>query len=173
MSEFHDETQVLNTALTAEIESLKRYLEYAWETADLAGKNMFIRLAMDEFMHQELIKKMLKDFQSIGKCLPAEVPPTLIEQLIPKIGDKNLQIRGKKGQTDLEALLTALELEKKTKTFYTTSAEKTQLASLRSLLIRLAQMEQAHQDLIQAEIDSIQQTGFWLGFKEFTLEANP
>jgi hypothetical protein len=33
-------------------------------------------------------------------------------------------------------------------------------------------MEQAPLNLIQAEIDSIQQTGFWLGFKEFTLEAN-
>jgi hypothetical protein len=32
-------------------------------------------------------------------------------------------------------------------------------------------MEAAHYALIQAEIDSIQQTGFWFGLPEFTLES--
>ncbi|MGB9741830.1 MAG: ferritin-like domain-containing protein [bacterium] len=173
MSGFKPEFEVLNIALAAEGESLKRYLHFAWETDDFTGKNMFIRLAMDELMHQELIKRVFDQYLTRGECLPVEVPPSIIEQLIPKISEKNLLIKGKQGQSALEALLTAQELENKARRFYTEQAEKAEPEPLRALFRRLAEMEQAHLELIQAEIDSIQQTGFWLGFQEFTLEANP
>jgi hypothetical protein len=36
---------------------------------------------------------------------------------------------------------------------------------------RLAEMEEAHQALLQAELDSIHGDGFWFGLPEFTLES--
>lgn len=170
---YRAEIDILNFALAAENESLKMYLDFAWETLDLTGKNMFIRLAMDEFTHQELIKKILREYLVHGNCQQTEIPPSLIERLIPKISDKKLHIKGKQGQSALDALLTAAELENKAKRFYIEQAEKTMMEGLRALFLRLAKMEEAHYDLIRAEIDYIQQTGFWLGFKEFTLESPP
>jgi hypothetical protein len=38
------------------------------------------------------------------------------------------------------------------------------------MYLRLAEMEEAHYELIQAEIDAIGNTGFWLGLREFSLE---
>jgi hypothetical protein len=37
---------------------------------------------------------------------------------------------------------------------------------------RLTEMEEAHYNLIQAELDHIKDVGFWFGIQEFTLEAN-
>ncbi|MEO0019451.1 MAG: ferritin family protein [candidate division WOR-3 bacterium] len=171
----HEETlsDVFQLAISAEEESLKRYLEFAIGTKDENGKNMFIRLAQDEFMHQRLLKRMLEELKDKGTCSVVETPPTVIEKLVPKIGDKSLRVKGKEGQSALDALLTALNLEINARNFYQKQAETAGPESVRAVFLRLAQMEQAHSELIQAEIDYIQKTGFWFGFQEFTLEANP
>jgi rubrerythrin len=155
----------LATALEAEKQSLRGYLRLAWETRDSSGKQMFIRLATDEFEHMHLLES-----QQAGRAvrLPA---PSLLEQLVPKLSDKSLRIRGTAGQTELSALITALELEQSARDFYRARAEDAGSESARTMFGRLAEMEEAHQALLQAELDSIHGDGFWFGLPEFTLES--
>lgn len=133
---------------------------------------MFIRLAMDELMHQELIRTMIEDLRLQGSCAPVDVPGSLIEKLVPMLTNPGTRGNERAGVSALTALKTALELETTALKFYREQAEKALTEPVRALFLRLIEMEAAHQQLIQAEIDYIQQTGFWLGFKEFTLEAN-
>jgi len=165
--------EILTLAIGIEKESLKRYLELAWQTKDTAGKDIFIRLAMDEYWHREILEEQIQSFQEKGKVLPAQLPLSLFEKLLPKLSEKSLRIKGRERQNRLDALLVALEAEKEARNFYRQEAENTALENLRPIFIRLAEMEQAHMDILQAEIDHIQQTGFWFSFPEFTLEGNP
>jgi rubrerythrin len=156
----------LATAAEAEKQSLRTYLKLAWDTRDASGKQMFVRLATDEFEHMRLLETWQADQRP-----PGAVEPSVIERLIPRLSDKSLQIRGTQGQHQLAALNTALDLERSARAFYKEQGRKTQDGSARAMFARLAEMEAAHYDLIRAEIDSIQQTGFWFGLREFTLES--
>ncbi|MEO0021282.1 MAG: ferritin family protein [candidate division WOR-3 bacterium] len=172
MPELNTEIEVLTLAHVAETESLRRYLEFAWQTEDLAGKNMFIRLAMDELMHQDLLGGKIDEYRRQGSCTPVSVSPTLIEKLIPKITQRDVLSGGRVNAAALAALQIALELENNARKFYLEQSGKIKQESLRLLFKRLAEMESAHQQLIQGEIDFIEETGFWLGLREFTLETN-
>lgn len=166
-------TALLDLAQTAEKESLERYLEFAYQTKDPGGKNMFIRLAIDEYHHWQLLETQLRSLNENGTFSRVEVPVSLLEQLIPHLSEKELLIRGKEKQNELNALQTALQLERSARDFYHRAFETAAEVELRQLLLRLEQMEQAHLELIQAELDHIQKTGFWFWFAEFTLEGNP
>ncbi|MEO0009346.1 MAG: ferritin family protein [candidate division WOR-3 bacterium] len=172
MSELNTEIEVLTLARIGETESIRRYLEFALQTEELAGKNMFIRLAMDELMHQDLLGEKIDEYHRQGSCTPVSVSPTLIEKLIPKITQRDVLSSGRANAAALSALQIALELENNARKFYLEQSEKVNQKSLRLLFQRLGEMESAHQQLIQGEIDFIEETGFWLGFREFTLETN-
>ena len=156
----------LATALEAEKQSLRGYLKLAWDTRDASGKQMFIRLATDEFEHMRLLETWQADLRP-----PAALEPSVIERLVPRLSDKSLRIRGTGGQHQLDALNTALELERSAHIFYEEHARGVPPGPVRDAFTRLAAMEAAHYALIQAEIDNIQGTGFWFGLREFTLES--
>ncbi|HTW91537.1 MAG TPA: ferritin family protein [bacterium] len=156
----------LATATEAEKQSLRAYLRLAWETRDPSGKQMFIRLATDEFEHMRLLETW-----QIEKEPPVAVAPSAIERLVPKLSDKSLQIRGARGQHQLSALEAALDLERSAQSFYEEQARQAEPGPTRDTFTRLAAMEAAHFALIQAEIDNIRQDGFWFGLPEFTLES--
>lgn len=162
--------QTLELAREAEKESLKRYLDFTWQNTDPGGKNMFVRLALDEYSHLELIDAQLTAACSPQGCRAQEVPESLVELLVPRLSDKTKRIRGSAGQDELDALLAALDAENRAREFYSTQAQEV-LEPTRALFLRLAKMEQAHADLLQAEIDNIRETGFWFTLREFTLET--
>lgn len=161
----------LATAIEAEKQSLRNYLGFAWNTRDSSGKQMFVRLATDEFEHMRLIETKQAGLAQSGQWQPATVEATVLERLAPRLSDKSLRIRGTEGQNQLSALNTALDLERSAQTFYEEQSRRVQAEPARAVFTRLAEMEAAHYALLQAEIDSIQQTGFWFGLREFTLES--
>lgn len=156
----------LATAIEAEKRSLRAYLRLAGETRDSSGKQLFIRLATDEFEHMRLFETWPDDQRP-----PGAVEPSVIEQLVPRLSDKSRQIRGTDGQRQLDALDTALDLVRSARAFYEEQARRTFPGPARDAFRRLAEMEAAHYALIQAEIDNIRQDGFWFGLPEFTLES--
>jgi rubrerythrin len=161
----------LATAIEAEKQSLRNYLGFAWNTHDGSGKQMFVRLATDEFEHMRLIETQQASLAQSGVWQPASVDATVIERIVPRLSDKSLRIRGAEGQNQLSALNTALDLERSAQTFYEEQSRRVQAEPARVMFVRLAEMEAAHYALLQAEIDNIQQTGFWFGLPEFTLES--
>lgn len=163
--------KALRTAIEVEDNGLLTFLKFARQTKDTTGKNMFIRLAMDEFEHRQILEKQLNKLLEGGEWENVEVPKSEIEMISPTIREKQQRTKGESGMAELDALNTALDLEKKTAEFFREQADLVDEPEAKSLFIRLAEWEDAHYDIILAEQDSIKGTGFWFGIPEFQMDG--
>ncbi|MEK7449861.1 MAG: ferritin family protein [Planctomycetota bacterium] len=163
--------QWLRTAIAAEKEALINYLDLAAQTKDTSGKNMFINLARDEFGHMNSLEKELAAVQSDQKWVPAGAEQSLIEKIVPSLKNTGHIFQGSQGDIKTNILIMARDGEKKALIFYEEMAQQMTDPSAQSLLKRLSRMEQAHYEILQAEIDYLNKTGFWMGFKEISLET--
>jgi rubrerythrin len=163
--------KALKTAIEIEDNGLLNFLKFARQTKDTTGKNMFIRLAMDEHEHRRIIEKQLTNLMEGKPLIKIEIPKSEIEQVAPTIRDKQQKTRGESGLLEIDALNTALDLERKAAKFFREQASLVNNPEAKALFIRLAEWEDAHFDIIQAELDSIQGTGFWFGIPEFQMDG--
>jgi rubrerythrin len=165
-----NDTEALRTAIEMEKDSLYKYLEFAKGTKDVSGKNMFIRLSMDEFSHMELLYRALENLTEKKGWIKVNIDRSEVEKVVPKLKDKDVKIRGTEGLDEVSALETALELEDRGMKYYMEQSKKADSTEAKEMYGRLRDMEKSHYDLILAELDYIRNTGFWFGVREFSLE---
>ncbi len=171
MSDQTNAAKALKTAIEIEDQGLLNFLKFARQTKDTTGKNMFIRLAMDEHEHRRIIEKQLNNLMEGKPLVNVEIPKSEIEQVAPMIREKQQKTRGESGLLEIDALNTALDLERKAASFFREQATLISDSEAKALFTRLAEWEDAHFDIIQAELDSIQGTGFWFGIPEFQMDG--
>ncbi|MEO0226235.1 MAG: ferritin family protein [candidate division WOR-3 bacterium] len=162
--------KILNIGIELEKTGLKNYLDYAFKTKDITGKNMFLKLARDEFDHMTILEKELNSLLTNRCWVREDVPESVIEKVAPRLRDIERK-KSEEGLKELDALKSALDGEKKSIEFYKSEKNKLKDGNARLIFERLIEMEESHYDLIQAEIDHIEKTGFWFGIAEFSLEA--
>jgi rubrerythrin len=167
----HPASAPLELAIQGEKASLDRYLELAWQTEDPAAKNVLIRLAMDEFSHMKLLEDQRAALQGHGDWSPVRIPESMVERVVPAIADVRQRLRAGSGANALGTLQAALELENRARDVYQKLSSEADSGAVVMMFRRLAEMEQAHADLVQAEVDHIQSTGFWFSTREFSLES--
>lgn len=162
--------EIFRLAISLEKEALISYLRFGQEIKDLNGKNLFIRLAMDEFEHIEILEKEQEYFEKEKRFEELEIPQTEIEKSVTHL--KPLLPKEKKVSdlNELNILQMALELEEKAIEFYQNQEKESKDKSAKKIWQRLKEIEEGHYKLIQAEIDSLTKTGFWFDFREFSLE---
>lgn len=163
--------KALKTALEIEDRGLMTYLNFARETPNEFGKNMFIQLAIDEFEHRHALEKQYTLLIEKGAIQSVKIPQSVIERIIPAIDPSRLKTVSKSSLNDLDALKSALKLEKTAAEFFRQNATEISEPEAKELFLRLATWEDSHYDIIQAEIDSISKTGFWLGIPEFQMDG--
>lgn len=163
--------KALKTALGIEDNGLITYLRFARETPNEFGKNMFIQLAIDEYEHRKALEKQYSGLMETGTTELIKLPQSIIEKIRPAIDPGRLKTIAKSSLKDTDALKAALNLEKKAAEFFHQKAETMIEPEARELFQRLAVWEDSHYDLIQAELDSINNTGFWLGIPEFQMDG--
>lgn len=161
----------LQTAIASEKRALADYLDYALLTRDRSGKDMFIKLAHDEYQHMELLGKELDRLQSGHAWQKARIPSSAIEEIIPLLKKKGIVSEGVAQKNEVQVITLAIEAEKKAMSFYQSKAEEIANVSARALLKRLAEMEHAHYQILQSELDNITRTGLWMGVREVPFEA--
>lgn len=105
------ELEIIKTALEAEEVSLITYLDFVRKTRDGSGKNMFIRLAMDEFSHMRLLKEQKENLLNKGDWAKVRVERSKLEELVPKLKGRAVKTKGLLGIDEIDALNTALQLE--------------------------------------------------------------
>ncbi|UCF79203.1 MAG: ferritin family protein [Candidatus Eiseniibacteriota bacterium] len=171
MADAKESLKSLRTAIEIEDNGLMTFLKFARETQVATGKNMFIRLAMDEHVHRKILDKQLSRLMEGEKWEAVEVPRSEIERIAPAIREKQQKTKGESGLAELDALKTALDLERKAAKFFREQAELVSEPEAKNMFLRLADWEDSHFDLIQAELDHINQTGFWMGIPEFKMDG--
>ncbi|MBS4016164.1 MAG: ferritin family protein [Candidatus Latescibacteria bacterium] len=166
----YDPVKALELAISSEKTGLKTYLDFGYKTKDESGKNMFIRLASDEFEHMTILEKQRASLQEKECWITVKLEKSDIEKLVPEIKSKQSKIKGSEGLDQMSALRTALDMEDRAIKFYREQANLSTDSNAKEMYERLVKMEKAHYELIQAEIDYIEKTGFWFNLREFSLE---
>ena len=171
MAVSNESIKALRSAIGVEDNGLMTFLQFARKTKDVTGKNMFIRLAIDEYEHRRILDEQLKKLLEGQGWEKVDVPKSEIEKVAPTVREKQQRTKGESGLEEIDALNTALDLEKKAADFFREKAEQIDEPEAKELFIRLAEWEDSHFDLIQAELDAINQTGFWFGIPEFQMDS--
>lgn len=166
-----DMAKILKTAIEVEINGLRTFQRFADQTQDEEGTRMFLRLAEDEKEHKEILEKQLKNLSEGGSWASIQIPPSSVEKLLPALRDKQKRTKGESGMGELDALNTALDLERKAAQFFRDKAEEVDNPEAKDTFLRLADWEDAHFELIQAELDNIKNTGLWFGMPEFRMDG--
>ncbi|MGB9590056.1 MAG: ferritin family protein [candidate division WOR-3 bacterium] len=166
----YDLKSVLEHAIEIEKGGMKAYMDFALRTSSGDGKDMFIWLAREEFAHMRLFESMLAAAAGVGSR-SFETPASDIQRFMPQVKKMERAEGGKAEASDADALRAALKMEIETRDFYLDQSGKADDPKVREVFRQLAEVEEGHRELIQAQLDFVSQTGFWFGMMEFDVEG--
>lgn len=166
-----DLVNILKTAIGVEEKGYAHYTRFAEQTKDENGKKMFHQLAKDEVEHRAILEKQLENLKEGGDWSSIHIPKSEIERVVPKIRDKQMRTKGESGVGEIDALNTALDLERQAAQFFRDRAEEVDEPNAKEMFIRLAEWEDSHLELIMAELDSIKNSGLWFGIADFKMDG--
>jgi len=89
--------KALKLGMETEKRGLESYLNFARQTKDETGKNMFILLALDELQHFEILERVLTELDISGAWSEIEIKRSLIERVIPKLKERDVRTHGERG----------------------------------------------------------------------------
>jgi rubrerythrin len=172
-----DVVEIVSAAIEAERAGHKFYVRLADSTSDPKGKHMFNRLANDELAHIYWLMTVRQSLVKTGTCEVCrgdihkiKVPITdPAEFLFPSAGITADVIKADSGEVD--AIKQGIEIEEKAVAFYSESAKRIDDPDAKELFRKLADWEDGHRRLLQAEYDYVTNTGFYFGIAEFEVEG--
>lgn len=163
---------IIKEAIKLEING-RKFFEHAREISQNSlGKKMFQKLASDETRH-------LKEFGDLfSEVLKTEDWKKIVNQeeqgSSPLIEDLKLRIKNherEKGSSELEALRIGMELERKAIEFFEKSAQDSSEPKASEICRKISEEEKYHYDLLQAQYDSVTNSGFWIDVAEFQMDG--
>jgi rubrerythrin len=144
MKEFNSIEDILDFAINAEQEAVNFYTSLGEHSKNPAMKKVFIDFAQEEMKH----KSMLIGVKENRKF---ELPDFKIKDL--KIADYLVNVKPTANMTYEEALILAMQKEKKAFMLYMNLSEQTEEASLKRFFLTLAQEESKHKLRFELEYD--------------------
>lgn len=176
MSENKNIVDQLSTAYNTEISGYHFYTTAAALVEDSKGKGVFINLAKDELAHIMVISKIAESVKKgLGWISYEEAlkrgGDSFMEGGIPIFQKENeLVKRFQTNQTDLNAVVIAMENEEGAIDFYSNLLKQAKEPVEKVVLTKLLEMEKAHLKVLRWESESLNNTGFWCGNMEFSVE---
>lgn len=171
-SQDFDFIRVLLLAIDIEKRGHSFYTEASQKTGDPRGRAMFQRLAQDEVRHLAWLNGQKESLQETGQWRNVQLTGealSLGQRVFPKTAGPR---SGVKAQThELEALRRGIQAEKDSMAFYKEMSGKITDPSGRATFLALADEEEKHYFLLQAEHDYLSQSGFYFDMPEFSLEG--
>ncbi len=164
--------EAIKTAIDYEKKIRDIYVEASEKTDEPDGKLFFKTMGADEQGHVDYLEDRLERWTKTGELsvekLASILPsPEAIAERVKKIearvfeGDRN----------DEKAMLgRALKAEIETSDFYKKLVDETS-GDAQRMFAQFLKIEDDHISAVQAELDYISGTGYWMGFKEFGMEG--
>jgi rubrerythrin len=162
----------LNQAIELEIEGQRFYLKAAECTANDKGAEMFRSLADDEVIHERILRRQLDALTqgegwvpvlSMVEGLPegvTEVTANLTALIFPD-SEKVCEETLRPDESDLDALLFALQIENESFNLYREMAEKTKDPNGKRMYQYLANAERGHFEQLMLNYEHLSTTGSW------------
>jgi len=155
---------VLEEAKCLEQQGQAFYREAAKKIKNSKGKKMFRKLAKDEVLHERLIQREILSLIKEGywvELLETQGPAcALVPNIFPQ-GREGLAKAAKADPNEVDAVLTALDMENKSYDLYRTQAESVTDPKAKQLYEFLAGQERSHFDLLMANYEAMVQFGGW------------
>jgi len=165
--------EAIKTGIVYEKKVHETYVTAAAKAQDATAKKVFSTLAEEEQGHINYLESRLAEWQKDGRLSDEKLRTVLPATERIKAGIKRLrsQVTQRKGnhEVELDSLRQALAAEDETSGFYRQMVQDLP-APGRELFSRFLEIEDGHAAIVQAEIDSVNQMGFWFDIKEFDLE---
>jgi rubrerythrin len=163
--------EAIKMAIQLEKDGQAFFKAAAAKTSNSLGKKMFEKLASDEINHLKTFQEMFdsltggKDWRHVVQGYsPAKHPPLFVTDDTPKS-------RAEKSEGEVEALRDAMEVERKAIDFFSEAAENAGDSMARQIFERIKEEEVLHYDLLQAQYDSVTNSGFWFDIQEFQMDG--
>jgi rubrerythrin len=154
----------LNQAIKLEIKGQRFYLEAAECTTNPKGAEMFRSLADDEVIHERILRRQLDALgQGEGWVLPegvAEVAVDLAALIFPE-SEKVCEETLRPDESDLDALLFALQIENESFNLYRELAQTTEDPNGQRMYEYLANAERGHFELLMLNYEHLSTVGSW------------
>ncbi len=161
----------IKTAIAYETKIRDIYRQAAGEVRDPAGIRILQLLGDDEQHHVEYLQDRLEKWRQTGKLsvekLTSAVPRR--NRLAGETAKIESRMSGQDRGDEKQILSRALRAEIETSRFYRRMVAQTDAEASR-MFARFLEIEDGHIDVVQAELDYLSGSGYWLGIKEFDLE---
>ncbi len=163
----------IKIALEYEAGVHKVYLDAMEKTADKAAKRIFKVLCDEEMGHLNYLQARLDEWQKTGKIkvkkLSTSIPAR--DAINKHLQDLRKTVKPKRTRQilELELLKKALDAETKASDFYKEMVGKLD-GEGQALFKRFVEIEEGHEAIVQAEINTVSNWGFWFDTPEFRLE---
>jgi rubrerythrin len=144
MKEFNSIDDILDFAINAEQEAVNFYTSLVDHSKNLAMKQVFTDFAQEEMKHKSMLI-------SVKENRKFEMPALIVKDL--KIADYLVNVKPSANMTYEEALILAMQKEKKAFMLYMNLSEKSEDASLKRFFLTLAQEESKHKLRFELEYD--------------------
>jgi rubrerythrin len=168
--------QAIRTAIEYEAGVHRTYQEAMQRATNEKGKRFFTVLRDEEMSHLKYLRERLEEWgrtgriqvESLGTTVPS---PEAIDHGLQEIRNKLAPGAVGKGShmTELDLLRKAQAVEAETSNFYREMV-RTLDGDGRRLFERFVQIEEGHQAIVQAQIDSVNGMGVWFDTVELALE---
>jgi rubrerythrin len=157
-------------AIRLEINGRKFFNHAAEVTEHEKGKNMFKFLAEEEVKHLETFSKLFSqilsgdDWKQYIKSSDTQGDAPLVEKLKDRL-------KSGEGKGETEALSIGMQLEMDAIQFFQNASAETDDPVAARIFQEIAEEEKFHYDLLQAQLDSVTNSGFWLDGAEFQMDG--
>lgn len=165
-------------------EAIQKALEYEARVRDVyasalerardpVGRKVFDVLAQEEQGHIDYLEHKLATLRETGELAPGGLDTKLPSKEAIEAGVKNLERELTPDgvlETEAELLRKALAVEEETSSFYKRMVDELPRDG-RDFFEPFLAIEEGHVAIVQAELDSVTQMGFWFDYREFDLEA--
>jgi rubrerythrin len=162
--------EFIEQAIKLEVHGQSFFQKAAELTHNDLGKKMFLRLAKEETKHLDDFSKLFSsvlgsdEWKKLVSRERLKGPSPVIEQLTARL-------KRAEAKSDVEALRLGQELELKAVDFFKGCAAGTNDSAVKNIFEKISEEEKFHYDLLQAQVDSLTKTGFWLDSSEFSMDG--
>ncbi len=162
--------EAIVVALEFERKVRDHYLRGAEDIADPQGRQVFALLGQEEQGHVDYLDHCLAQWRKTGEV--ADVPlKTVLPKGVKWIEEERMKLSARKDvrvatKTEIAALRTALQYEREAGAFYHKLVSELPKEH-QPLFDNFLGIEDGHLALVQAQLESVQGTGFWFDVSAF------
>ena len=160
----------MKTAIEMEKSGHRFFTEATSKVTNEAGRKVFTRLASEEMVHLQVFEKIFTALtqgtdwkKAVGQVEPA--------RRVPYFDEAKKQFKAEDMSVELDYLRKALDLERNAIAFFGKAVSEAETPEAREVFQGILAEEQGHYDLIQAEIDNINGSGYWFDVQEFYMDG--